>query len=125
MFSFLFKTGTYYMLWQKLKGQFVYFFVSLVLIVLTFSIYDDIYNILKVSSKESLWVLVLVKYSILIIIISLNINHYKSIKVVREAPKKKLPKTRLDPIEEKMINKEAIMSKTDFILNKYKSKKNA
>lgn len=105
------------MLWQKFRGQFLYLFISLALIVFTFSIYDDVYDILKISSKDSLWILMLVKYSILIIIISLNVRHFKSIKV--EIPKK----VQLDPIEENMMNKPLLKSKTDFILEKYKSKK--
>lgn len=105
------------MLWQKFRGQFIYLFVSLIFIVLTFNIYDDIYNILKVSSKESLWVLVLTKYSILIVIISLNIHRFKSIKV--EVP----PKVELDPIEKNIMSKTKLKSKTDFILEKYKNKK--
>ena len=126
MFSFLFKTGTYYMLWQKFRGQFLYLFISLVFIVLTFSIYDDVYDILRVSSKNSLWILMLVKYSILMLIILANIHHFKSIKVTTPSNTKKpktVTKVKLDPIEEEMINKAVLKSRTDFILQKYMSKK--
>lgn len=110
------------MLWQKFRGQFVYLFISFVFIVLTFSIYDDVYDILKISNKDSLWVLMLVKYSILIIIISVNVHHFKSIKV--ELPlKKTTTQVKLDPVEEKILQKNILKSKTDFILDKYKSKK--
>lgn len=110
------------MLWQKFRGQFVYLFISLVCIVLTLSLYDDVYDILKISNQDSLWVLMLVKYSILIIIISVNVQHFKSIKVVIPT-KKTIPQIKLDPAEEKILQKDVLKSKTDFILEKYKSKK--
>lgn len=122
MFGFLFKTGTYYMLWQKFREQFVYLLVSFIFIVLTFSIYDDVYGILKISDKESLWILVLIKYFILIVILSINIHHFKSIKV-EIFPKVELDLEKLDPTEQHMMDKPKLKSKTDFIMEKYKSKK--
>jgi len=114
------------MLWQKFRGEFLYLFISLVFIVLTLSIYDDVYDILRISSKDSLWVLMLVKYSILILIILANIHHFKSIKTTTSSDIKKpkvATKVKLDPLEEEMINKAVLKSKTDFILQKYASKK--
>ena len=111
------------MFWQKIRGQFFYLLVSLILFLLTYSIYDDVYNILKISNKESLWVLVFIKYSTLIAIILLNIRHFKSIKITQLPPHKKTPrKTILEPIEEEMMKKSTLNSKTDLILKKYKSR---
>ena len=111
------------MLWQKIRGQFFYLLVSFILILLTYGVYDDVYNILKISSKESLWVLVLTKYSILIVIILLNIRHFKSIITTQLSSHKKTPKkTILEPIEEEMMKKPILNSKTDLILKKYKSR---
>ena len=108
------------MLWQKFRGQFVYLLVSFILILLTYSVYDDVYNILKISSKESLWVLVLTKYSILIVIVLLDICHFKSIKITQLPSHKKTPrKTILEPVEEEMLKKSILNSKTDLILKKY------
>lgn len=110
------------MLWQKFRGQFIYLFISFLLVVFTFNIYDDVYDILKISSKDSLWVLMLVKYSILIIIFVVNVHHFKYIKV--EIPHKKERKeVKLDPREENILQKDVLKNKTDFILEKYKSKK--
>ena len=111
------------MFWQKIRGQFFYLLVSLILFLLTYSIYDDVYNILKISNKESLWVLVFIKYSTLIAIILLNIRHFKSIKITQLPTHKKTPrKTILEPIEEEMMKKSTLNSKTDLILKKYKSR---
>ena len=111
------------MLWQKFRGQFVYLLVSFILILLTYSVYGDVYNILKISNKENLWVLVLTKYSILIVIILLNIRHFKSIKTTKLSSHKKTPrKTILEPVEEEMMKKPLLNSKTDLILKKYKSR---
>jgi len=62
-------------------------------------------------------VLVLTKYSILIVIISLNIHRFKSIKVTIP------PKVELEPIEKNIMSKTKLKSKSDFILEKYKNKK--
>ena len=128
MFSLLFKTGTYYVLWNKLKGQFFYLLISLVLIVLTLSIYEDVYKLLKVANKDSLWVLMIVKYSILILIVTINFYHFKNIKVSplkKENLKDKETITiPLEPIEEMILNKKVLKTKSDFILEKYASKKN-
>lgn len=124
MFSLLFKTGTYYILWNKFKGQFIYLIISLVIIALTFSVYEDVYNLLKVSDKDSLWVLMLVKYSILIIVVTLNIYHFKNITIPQKQEKpKESKKVVLEPIEEKILNKKVLKTKSDFILEKYVSKK--
>jgi len=125
MFNLLFKTGTYYVLWHKFRGQFIYLLVSAIFIVLTFSIYEDIYNVLKTTDKDSLWVLMLIKYSVLMLIIALNIRHFRAIKVKAppQKPKKRAYKIKLDPIEEYIKQKPVLKSKTDFILEKYKNKK--
>jgi len=97
------------MLWQKFKGEFIYLFISFIFIILTFSIYNDVYDILKVSSKNSLWILLLVKYSILILIILANIHYFKSIKATIPSNTKKpkvvtIPNRRRDD-EQKSIKK--------------------
>ena len=126
MFSLLFKTGTYYVLWNKFKGQFFYLLISLVLIVLTLSIYEDVYKLLKISSKDSLWVLLVVKYSILILIVTINFYNFKNIKVtlpIKHQEPKKVEIITLEPIEEKILNKKTLKTKSDFILEKYRSNK--
>ena len=126
MFSLLFKTGTYFVLWNKFKGQFFYLLISFILIVLTLSIYEDVYDLLKISNKDSLWVLMLIKYSILIIIVTINFYHFKNIKVTSPIKQEKIkePKvTTLEPIEEQILNKKSLKTKSDFILEKYRNNK--
>jgi hypothetical protein len=118
MFSYLFKTGTYYILWQKFRSQIVTLGVSVAIIMLTFSVYDDVHDLLKIIDKNSLWVLVLVKYSILVLIILWNINSFKTVKIKKSL--KKENKVELEPIEEEIKNKKTLLSKTDLILNKYR-----
>ncbi len=112
------------MLWQKFRGQITYLLVSLVLVLLILSIYDDVYALLKVSNKESLWVLMLVKYSLLVLIVSANVYHFKSIKVKQPLKKDSVKKEeKLEPIEQAIIDKPVLKNRTDFILEKYRSKK--
>ena len=122
MFSYLFKTGTYYILWQKFSAQIVTLLISVLLVILTLSVYDDVYSLLKITNKNSLWVLVLLKYSILVLILLWNIHFFKTTKV--KTPPKKTPKVQLEPIEEEIKNKKVLLSKTDLILNKYRDNHN-
>jgi hypothetical protein len=59
------------------------------------------------------------------LIIALNIRHFRAIKVKAppQKPKKRASKIKLDPIEEYIKQKPVLKSKTDFILEKYKNKK--
>ena len=114
------------MLWQKFRGQFVTLIVSAVLVILTLSIYEDIYSLLKTTNKDSLWILFILKYSVLILIGLWNIHYFKTIKI--KPLKQKIeenPLEQLEPIEKKMLQKTSLKSKTDFILEKYASKKDA
>jgi len=54
MLNLLFKTTAYYVIWQKFKKQIIVITFSIILISLIGIIYEDLFKVLKVSSKEKL-----------------------------------------------------------------------
>lgn len=81
MFSFLFRSATYFLLWKKFQKQIITITISIILLSLVFSIYDDLYEILKVSDKDSLIWLLLFKWFIVLLIIGFNIYKLKKVKL--------------------------------------------
>lgn len=130
MLNLLLKTGTYYVLWQKFRGQLLMLFISLMLIVMILGIYNDLYSVLKITNKDSVLLLLLLKWSLILLIVGVNIYSLKKIKIkdVKEsikqeqsyASKKVKP---LTPMQEHVKQKKLLLTKTDFILEKYTNKK--
>lgn len=130
MFSLLLRTGTYYVLWQKFRGQLIMILISFVLIVMILGIYNDLYSVLKITNKDSVLLLLLLKWSLILLIIGVNIYSLKKIKIkdVKESIKKEQSyaskKTKpLTPTQEYVKNKEKLLTTTDLILEKYTNKK--
>ena len=125
MFGFLFRSATYYVIWKKFQKQIVLVLFSLVLIVLISSIYDDLFEVLKVSNKDALLVLLFGKWVVISLIIGFNIYKLKQVKLNEgeqkelldqiEEPKKVYPKKSQDVLEKK----ESLTTTTDLILKKY------
>lgn len=125
MFGFLFRSATYYVIWKKFQNQIVLVLFSLVLIVLISSIYDDLFEVLKVSNKDALLVLLFGKWVVISLIIGFNIYKLKQVKLNEgeqkelldqiEEPKKVYPKKSQDVLEKK----ESLTTTTDLILKKY------
>ena len=131
MFGFVFKSGMYYMIWNKFKSQFITLIISIVLIALIFSIYDDLYKVVKVSNKDSLVELLLLKWFIVSLIFGFNWYEFKKIsssqddKYSSDSYKEDIDKEPSIKNELKskqhqnILNKKKLKTKTDVILQKY------
>ncbi len=122
MFTFLFKTTTYFILLKKFRHQIILVILSLIAIALINGIYEDIYKVAKVSQKESLFVLLLIKWFLVLCIVGYNLYRLKQIKLSDEEKKEILssePKV-YPPTIQKLLEKETLLSTTDLIIKKYK-----
>ena len=122
MFTFLFKTTTYFILLKKFRHQIILVILSLIAIALINGIYEDIYKVAKVSQKESLFVLLLIKWFLVLCIVGYNLYKLKQIKLSDEEKKEILasePKV-YPPTIQKLLDKETLLSTTDLIIKKYK-----
>ena len=130
MLGFIFRSGTYYLLWQKFKKQIITLLVSVGLVLLILGIYNDLCSVLKISNKESVLYLLLLKWFLILFIIGVNVLMLRrlSTKEFKESIKKeeakkskevKLPLTQ----QEKLLQKEKLLTTTDLILAKYAKKK--
>lgn len=130
MLGFFLRSGTYYLLWQKFKKQIITLLVSFGLVLLILGIYNDLFSVLKISNKESILYLLLLKWFLIVFIIGVNILMLRrlSAKDFKEAIKKekakeakqiKLPLTQ----QEKLLQKEKLLTTTELILAKYAKKK--
>lgn len=122
MFTFLFKTTTYYILLKKFRHQIILVILSLIAISFINGIYEDIYKVAKVSNKENLFTLLLIKWFLVLCIVGYNLYKLKQIKLSDEEKKEILtsePKS-YSPAIQKLLEKETLLSTTDLILEKYK-----
>lgn len=122
MFGFLFKTTTYYVLFKKFRHQIGVVIISLIAIALINGIYEDLYKVAKVSSKENLFGLLAIKWFLVLCIVGYNVYRLKQITLSDEEKKEILatePKS-YSPTIQKIIEKETLLSTTDIILEKYK-----
>jgi len=122
MFSFMFKTTTYYILWKKFNKQIILIGLSLVFIGIIHIIYQDLFQLLKVAHKESLVWLFAIKWILIVLILIYNIKKLKQTKLndeekaqIFEDQKQELPKQTQD-----LLNKEKLISTTDILVKKYK-----
>lgn len=104
--------------------------ISVVLVVMILGIYNDLYSVLKITNKESVLLLLLLKWSLILLIISVNIYSLKRIKIndVKESIKKEQAYTSkkaepLTPTQNYVKHKETLSTTTDLILEKYRNKK--
>jgi len=122
MFGFLFKTTTYYVLFKKFRHQIGLVIISMIGIGLINGIYEDIYKVAKVSNKENLFTLLLIKWFLVLCIVGYNLYKLKQITLSDEEKKEILatePKS-YSPTIQKILEKETLASTTDIILEKYK-----
>ena len=125
MFGFLFKSATYYILWQKFQKQIVMIILSVILIAITLGVYDDLFKVLKVSNKDSLVVLLLAKWFIISFIIGFNIYKLKQIKIDKDDTEelfnhKEENITKNYPVKtQDVLKKKTLKTTTDIILEKY------
>lgn len=127
MFGLLLRTGTYYVLWQKFRQQFVMLLVSAVLLAFIFGIYNDLFSLLKISNQESIIKLLLVKWALVLLIIGVNVWAFRR----KKASVKKTHHLCIVPTQEEILSasakqvllKKTLLSTSDLILAKYDKKK--
>lgn len=125
MFSFIFKTATYLLIWKKFKTQIISILVSILLIWLIFGIYDDLVKILELNDISSLIYLLLGKWFFTFIIFFYNINMFKSLKKDIEENDMFVEEKIVLPIKsQEVLEKKDILTTTDLILKKYKNVNN-
>ena len=127
MLGFLFKSTTYFILWKKFQKQIITIVISIILVLLISSVYDDLHEILKVSDKDSLIWLLLFKWFIVSVIIGFNIYELKRIKLddnekqefyhIDEESQKDYPEK-----SQKVLIKKKLITTTDLIMKKYEDK---
>ncbi|TKI69054.1 hypothetical protein FCU45_08825 [Sulfurimonas crateris] len=130
MLGFIFRSGTYYILWQKFKKQIITLLVSVGLVLIIMGVYNDLFSVLKISNKESILYLLFLKWFLIVLIVGVNIlmlkrlntkEFKKAIKIEQEKETKK-DKPILSA-HEKLVQKEKLLNTTDLILAKYAKKK--
>jgi len=110
--------------------------ISLILIVVIFSIYNDLYEIFLVSYPQKLYLLLIAKWFLVFLIV--GINCYISLKIQKTVSssnskynftKSKKDKTIIMPPignstqHKEILSKKKLKTKTDIILQKYMAKK--
>lgn len=129
MLGFLFRTGTYYLLWQKFKKQIITIFISIGLIFLILGVYNDLFTVLKISNKENIIYLLLIKWFLIVFIVVFNIFMIKKINTkeikqsIIDSQYKETEKKPLSQAEKNIMQKEELISLTDQILSKYSKNK--
>lgn len=104
--------------------------ISVVLVMIILGVYNDLYSVLKITNKDSILLLLLLKWSLILLIIGMNIYSFKKLKIkdVKESIEKEQEYTSkkaepLTPTQEFVKNKEILFTTTDLILEKYIDKK--
>ena len=114
MLKLLFKTTAYYVIWQKFKKQIILVIFSIILIGLIGIVYEDLFEVMKVNSKDNIGLLLFFKWFLICMIIILNILVLRKTKV----DYKKVAKSKTSN-EKDILNKNTILSTSDLILKKY------
>lgn len=129
MFSFLFRSATYFIIWKKFKKQIILIILSLISIFVISFVYNDLYKVLKISNKDLLFGLLLLKWFLIFTIIGFNIYKFKKVKFDYEDNHKifddenKSKKVYPKKSNEILNKKDSLRTTTDLILKKYESKK--
>ena len=122
------------MIWNKFKSQFITLVVSIILIAVIFSIYEDLHKVLKISDKDSVVGLLLLKWFLLSLIFGFNWFQFRKLKVTKDnkytsstyeqrAYKESIIKTEIKSKQhQNILNKKKLKTKTDVILKKYLDK---
>lgn len=123
MLKLLFKTTAYYIIWQKFKKQILLVLCSIILIGLIGIIYEDLFKVLKVTNKESVGVLLFMKWLFISLIIGCNIYILRRTKIdskdFERVEDKKKSYSSYSQKEQEVLQKKEILTTTDLILKKY------
>jgi len=132
MFNYLFKTGTYYLLFKKFKKEIIAIVVSLCLLIIIFGIFNDVFIIFQITDVKTLAIVVFLKWFLVVGIIVFNIFTFKRlIKKNNSSKSHKLVKKQHDTnntsidkstYSQQILNKEKLLTKSDLVLKKYLDK---
>jgi len=123
MFGYIFRTGTYYLIWKRFKKELIAFIVSVILIVMIFSIFNDLFVVLKITDlKDVAWLLFL-KWSLVLSIIGFNIYFIRKLSTKKVLNEDSENKKDLQ-YHHNILEKKKLKTKTDVILQKYLDKNN-
>ena len=134
MFGYIFRTGTYFLIWKKFKKQIITLGVSAISIFLILSIYTDMLTVLKIANKDDVVLLMVLKYVLIVAIIVYNYFSFTRVKVPDTIEKTDIKsffisenKATIDDKQtsknhQNIISKSKLKTKTDLILEKYKNK---
>jgi large-conductance mechanosensitive channel len=122
MFGFLFRTTTYYLLWKKFSKQIILIGLSILFLLLVEKIYDDLFELLKVSSKESLIGLFISKWLVFLLVITYNIYRLKKTQLTKEEKEEIFDSKEPEYSKEiqELLEKKKLTSTTDILIKKYK-----
>jgi uncharacterized membrane protein len=128
MLGYLFRSATYYIIWQKFQKQIILVVLSAVVISMIFGIYADLFKVLRVNHKDSLLLFFLVKWMLVGVIIAYNIHKLKQVKVedtkaVQEAIMHNEKRLYPEKSQRVLRKKEKLMTTTDLILKRYRTTK--
>ena len=123
MFGFALKSTFVYMLWNKYKSQTISIVVSALLLVVIFSIYDDLFTIVKISNKENILLLFLSKWILLFAILIFNWYVFGKIHLKKPIEEKVFSQNNQTTTQNKeILNNKKLKTKSDVILQKYMDK---
>jgi uncharacterized membrane protein len=128
MLGYLFRSATYYIIWQKFQKQIILVVISAVMISIIFGIYEDLFKVLRMNHKDSLLLFFLVKWMSVGIIIAYNIHKLKQVKEedtksVQEAIINNEKRLYPEKSQRVLRKKEKLISTTDLILERYRTTK--
>lgn len=126
MLKLLFKTTAYYVIWQKFKKQIMMIIISIILVGFINLLYEDLFEVLKVTSRDSVGTLLFFKWFLISIIIGFNIYVLRKTKIDSKDLENKEyiveNKKTYSKIQSDILKKEKILTTTDLILKKYEAK---
>lgn len=125
------------MIWNKFKSQFITLLVSIILIAVIFSVYEDLHKVLKISDKDSVVGLLLIKWFLISLIFGYNWYSFSKLKPKldnftdhkvhssQKISENNIKKERTGKFDinsqqhKNILNKKKLKTKTDVILQKY------
>lgn len=126
MLNFIFRSGTYYVIWYKFQKEIIIVVLSLVVIFVIKSIYDDLFIVFEVGNKDALPGLIFVKWLLIGLVMFYNFYRLKKVKIDKSLRDdlKRMSKTYENWSKKSVyvLNKKGdLKSMTDVILNRYES----
>lgn len=120
----LLKTTVYYIIWQKFRKQIILILCSIILILLIGVIYEDLFKVLKVTNKNSIGLLLFMKWFLISLIIGFNIYVIRKTKIdskdISSCKAKETVFTNYSQKEKDILKKkEKLISTTDLLFKKY------